>query len=134
MNIAVLCLSEGRSMLPHHCQVPLKVDPASLNVIQETIEAAKHFLQPKLSSIRELLTKLRLVEFDMRSADMQSVQDEFVVMRKRNKKVGAEDLHNRMVLARYLGTLNGRTLLDDEIWQQAKVLDEKRMERLAVPI
>lgn len=133
MNVAVLCLSEGKSMLPHHCQVPLKVDPSAVGVIQATIEAAKHFLQPKLPAIRSLLTKLRLVEFDMRSANTQSVQDEFVAMRKRDKKVGAEELHTRMVLARYLGTFRGRTLLDDEMWSRAKVLDEERMSRLPVP-
>lgn len=133
MNVAVLCLSEGKSMLPHHCQVPLKVDPASVDVIQDTIAAAKHFLQSKLPTIRALLTRLRLVEFDMQSADQQSVQDEFVAMRKRDKNVGAEDLHTRMVLARYLGTLHGRTLLDVEMWQRAKALDEERLARLAVP-
>lgn len=133
MNVAVLCLSEGKSMLPHHCQVPLKVDPASVGVIQETIEAAKHFLQPKLPAIRALLTKLRAVDFDMRSANRQSVEDEFVAMRKRDKKVGADELHTRMVLARYLGTFQGRTSLDDEMWGRAKVLDEERLARLAVP-
>lgn len=133
MNVAVLCLSEGKSMLPHHYQVPLQVDPANVQLIQETIEAAKHFLQPKLPAIRALLTKLRLVDFDMRSANMQSVQDEFVEMRKRDKKVGADELHARMVLARYLGTFHGRTSLDDEIWELAKRLDEERIARLAVP-
>lgn len=129
-NVAVLCLSEGKSMLPHHFQVPLKVDAAIAGVIRETFEAAKHFLQGKLPEIRALLTKLRLIEFDMSTANEQAVQDEFVAMRKGNPKVGTDELHMRMALTRYLATLHGRTSMDDEMWQRAKILDEQRLERL----
>lgn len=63
-NVPVLCLSEGRSMLPTNCHVPLRPQPDCIQDIGETIVAAKHFLKPKLDAIRIQLTAMKIKEFN----------------------------------------------------------------------
>lgn len=65
VDIGVLVLSEGKSMLPSNCHVPLVGQPENIALMEETFEAAKFYLQPKLNSIRRYLTILRVVKFSM---------------------------------------------------------------------
>lgn len=65
VNVPVLTLSEGKSMLPTNCHVPLSPQSESIELINETFEAAKFYILPKLNSIRRYLTLLRLVQFNM---------------------------------------------------------------------
>lgn len=65
VNVPVLTLSEGKSMLPSNCHVPLTPQQESVDLINETFEAAKFYLLPKLNSIRRYLTILRIVQFSM---------------------------------------------------------------------
>lgn len=51
-------------------------------------------------------------------------------MRRNDKKVTAEDLHELLVLSRYLGLCQGRTALDGDMWQRAKQLEQERKSRL----
>lgn len=65
VDIPVMVLSEGKSMLPSNCHVPLMVQPENIDLMRETFEAAKFYLQPKLNSIRRYLTILKIVHFNM---------------------------------------------------------------------
>lgn len=131
-DIPILCLSEGKSMLPTNCHLPLKPDAECVKLIRETLDAVRHFLQPKLAAIRELLTALKLTDFNMNAVDRTMVQDEFVQMRRLDPQAGADDLHALLVLSRYLGMCQGRRVLDAEMWQRAKELETERKARLAV--
>lgn len=65
VDIPILVLSEGKSMLPSNCQVPLMAQPENIDLMKETFEAAKFYLQSKLNSIRRYLTILKIVRFNM---------------------------------------------------------------------
>lgn len=70
-DIPVLILSEGKSMLPSNSHVPLKPENDCIPIIQETIDAVKHFLRPKLSTIRKYLASLKIAAFNMSSNEIQ---------------------------------------------------------------
>lgn len=65
VNVPILVLSEGKSMLPSNCHVPLMPQSENIDLIKETFDAAKFYLQSKLHSIRRYLTMLRIVQFNM---------------------------------------------------------------------
>ncbi len=65
VDVPILVLSEGKSMLPSNCHVPMMPQPENIELMKETFEAAKFYLQPKLNSIRRHLTILRIVHFNM---------------------------------------------------------------------
>lgn len=130
-NVAVLCLSEGRSMLPTNCRCELRpTDATAVAQIRETLAAAGHFLRPKLAALRRTLTELKMAEFEVGEGILETIQSDFVEMRKAERKVGAEDLHALLVLSRLLGLSRGRRTLDGEMWERAKRLEVERLGRL----
>lgn len=70
VDIPILVLSEGKSMLPCNSHVPLIVQTESIDLIKETFEAAKYYLQPKLNLIRKYLTTMRIVSFKMNQEEL----------------------------------------------------------------
>lgn len=129
-NIPCLLLSEGRSMLPSNCILPVKPEPESVVLIKETFLAVKHFLQPKLNSIRYFLTKMKIQEFNMDTEYQEIIQNDFVEMRRENNKVNAEDLHSLLVLSRLLGLSEGKKVIDQNCWERAKCLEQERKSRI----
>lgn len=133
-DVPVLCLSEGKSMLPTNCLVPLQpADAVAVTQIRETLAAARHFLQQpmsKLTAIRKLLTQLKLVKFEMGTECLETIQTDFVQMRRNDKQSGADDLHALLVLSRLLGICRGDAQLSAEMWEKAKRMETQRRERL----
>lgn len=128
-DVPVLVLSEGKSMLPTNCHVPLIPDVDTIALIDETLKAGKHFSQPKLSEMRRFLTLQRIREFDMKTFDPEIIQNDFLRMRK-EVDASAEDLHSLLVLARLLGLSRGKVSLDSESWEHAKELEQERKRRV----
>lgn len=108
---------------------PLVPDVDAIKMIEETLKAGKHFIQPKLTEIRKFLTQQRIQEFDMKSFDPEVIQNDFIEMRKATD-ASAEDLHSLLVLARLLGLSRGKTSMDRECWEYAKQLEQERKNRL----
>ncbi|KAH8238961.1 hypothetical protein KR038_010558 [Drosophila bunnanda] len=130
-NIPVLVLSEGRSMLPSDFVVPINADAKSVELLDESLKAAHHYLQPaRLQQFRKYLTTARISQFSVSEEHTEMIQQEFVDMRKANVKSNADDLHGLLVLSRLLGIARGKQALDKEIWQLATELEAKRRQRL----
>lgn len=72
-DIPVLCLSEGKSMLPSNCHIVLKPDDECVPMIKETLLAVKYFLHPKVNKIRQMLTMLKLRDFNMNPENMEVI-------------------------------------------------------------
>lgn len=70
-DIPVLCLSEGKSMLPSNCHIVLRADDECVPMIKETLLAVKHFLHPKVNVIRQMLTTLKMREFSMNPENLE---------------------------------------------------------------
>lgn len=79
--------------------------------------------------IRRFLTEMRLVEFDMKPANMQMIQDDFIEMR-RTFNATVDDLHTMLILSRMLGILRGKNALDANSWNQAKSMESERRSRI----
>uniref|UniRef100_A0A182W2F8 Mini-chromosome maintenance complex-binding protein n=1 Tax=Anopheles minimus TaxID=112268 RepID=A0A182W2F8_9DIPT len=129
-DVPVLVLSEGKSMLPSNCYLPIVPDLDAIKLIEETMKAGRHYITPKLDEMRRYLTAARVREFDMKTLDPTIVQDDFVRMRTENSAVTMDDLHALFVLARLLGLSRGRKALRREDWDRAKVLENERRNRI----
>lgn len=132
-DISVLCLSEGRSMLPSQCHVRLRpADAAAVAEVRERIAAARHFLQPKLAGLRRQLTRCKLQEFVIDDAAMAMITQDYERMRKANlQTVRAECLHGLLLLARLLGVAEGERRLGESVWRRAMRMEAERKERVA---
>lgn len=128
-DVPVLVLSEGKSMLPTNFYFPLVPDVDAVKMIEETLKAGKHFIQPKLTEMRKFLTQQRIQEFDMKNFDPEVIQNDFIEMRKASD-ASAEDLHSLLVLARLLGLSRGKKSMDRECWEYAKQLEQERKNRV----
>ncbi|KFB40609.1 AGAP011536-PA-like protein [Anopheles sinensis] len=129
-DVPVLVLSEGRSMLPSNCYLPIIPDLDTIKLIDETIKAGRHYITPKLPTIRRFLTAARIRQFDMKTLDPTIVQEDFVRMRNADSSISMDDLHALFVLARLLGLSQGRKVLRREEWERAKELEGERRKRL----
>ncbi|XP_053679146.1 mini-chromosome maintenance complex-binding protein [Anopheles nili] len=129
-DVPVLVLSEGRSMLPSNCNLPIIPDLDAIQLIDETIKAGRHYITPKLDEMRRFLTTARLRKFDMKTLDPTLVQDDFVRMRSADNAVTMDDLHALFVLARLIGVSRGQKVLLREHWERAKELEKERHNRL----
>uniref|UniRef100_A0A182UKI8 Mini-chromosome maintenance complex-binding protein n=1 Tax=Anopheles melas TaxID=34690 RepID=A0A182UKI8_9DIPT len=129
-DVPVLVLSEGKSMLPSNCYLPIVPDLDAIKLIDETIKAGRHYVAPKLDGMRRFLTGARVRPFDMKTLDPTVVQDDFVRMRTENSAVTMDDLHALFVLARLLGLSRGRTALHRDDWERAKALEGERRNRM----
>lgn len=129
-DVPVMILSEGKSMLPNDCHIPLK-PAADLSILRETFEAVKHFISPKLEAIRKYLTVQRKAEFVVNAEDTDMIQNDFVEMRRLNDKVTADDLHSLLVLSRLMGLARGKGVMSKEIWKETITLETERKERVA---
>lgn len=107
----------------------MKPDADTIRLIKETIEAGKHFLKPKLNTFRKCLTTLRIKEFSMDTEDTSFIQKDYVTMRQ-ERNATADDLHQLLVLSRLIALTSGKSKLDKDCWEQSKVLEEERVNRV----
>ncbi|XP_075160609.1 mini-chromosome maintenance complex-binding protein [Haematobia irritans] len=133
VDIPILILSEGRSMLPSDISLPLKTDDESRDLIMETLKAANHYLSQnsRLEQFRRYLTNAKMSTFTLNPDDTEMIQNDFVEMRKIDAVVSADDLHSLLVLSRLLAIARGKEIMDKESWELAKEMESKRRQRLA---
>ncbi|XP_043192405.1 mini-chromosome maintenance complex-binding protein-like [Amphibalanus amphitrite] len=130
-DVPVLVLSEGRSLLPSDCRVPLQ--PAEeAERLPEQHRALEEYLTPSLlQQIRRYLTVCRRLPYAVPEALQAAVQQEFVSWRQESgNQVKAEDLHHLLVLARLLSLSHGKTELTEEVWREARRIEEQRRARV----
>ncbi|XP_034474192.1 mini-chromosome maintenance complex-binding protein [Drosophila innubila] len=131
VDIPVLVISEGRSMLPSDFVLPINADVKAVEIYEESLKAALHYLQPqRLQQFRSYLTLARTSPFSVSEDLTEMIQQDFVDMRKANVKSNANDLHGLLVLSRLLGIARGKQALDKETWHLATEYESKRRQRL----
>jgi hypothetical protein len=134
-DIQCLILSEGRSMLPQDVQVMLKPET---NPTQETIDAIFGGVGAKLDvellgRLRKYLTLAKALPFDMADDAQNLVQEDFVRERQSDNPSirNSEELHGLLILARLLATSHGEETLTQDLWNEAKLMEQRRKERSA---
>ncbi|XP_040581636.1 mini-chromosome maintenance complex-binding protein [Lepeophtheirus salmonis] len=132
-DVPCLILSEGRSMLPSDVLIPLKPNHStSYSVIDEKFKNIQDniFADEKiLNKFRKFLTITQNCPYDITDEVQKSIQDDFVVERKNNPNYSAEDLSNRLLLARFVSLTYGNTTLTPEVWNRVKAMEFERQER-----
>ncbi|VVC94701.1 unnamed protein product [Leptidea sinapis] len=132
-DIAVLILSEGKSLLPSDVHVPLRPEQSSLEIFNAIVEAATYYLKEDIMDmIRVYLTRLKLVKFTI-GEDLKFVNDDFVEMRSKSDSenpVTADDLHRLLVLARLVSLSRGCSTLGKECWDITKRMEDERIGRV----
>lgn len=126
-NVNVLVCSEGRSLLPSDCQLhlhaPLSQVEGHLSVPQTSANQIQRF--------RTFISVARLLDYSISDHMTQSVEEDFVDMRKDDpQSVSAEDLHRLLVLARLQSLSVGEVALSRDSWFKAKHLESMRRRRL----
>uniref|UniRef100_A0A8C6SD45 Mini-chromosome maintenance complex-binding protein n=1 Tax=Neogobius melanostomus TaxID=47308 RepID=A0A8C6SD45_9GOBI len=115
-NINVLVSSEGRSLLPSDCQVPLQsqIAPAQM---EEHLSSLPHTSSAQINRFRTYLSVARLLDYNISDQMTKSVEDDF-------------DLHRLLVVARLLSLSAGETALSRDSWFKAKHLETLRRSRM----
>ncbi|XP_011210863.2 mini-chromosome maintenance complex-binding protein [Bactrocera dorsalis] len=130
VDIPILCFSEKKSILPYDAFVPIEYDDQSVEVIEESLKAARHYLNPiRLNQFRRFLTMAKLTEFNVNPAESEMIQNDFVEMRKNKSIRDAEELHHLLVLTRLLAVARGKNVLEKDAWELAKQMESTRQQR-----
>ncbi|XP_048863655.1 mini-chromosome maintenance complex-binding protein [Brienomyrus brachyistius] len=129
-NINVLIASEGKSLLPSDCHMPLQPQLPPPN-IEEYMGALQAALPPSLlNKFRIYLTALRHQEYSISEELTKMVEEDFVEMRKEDpQSISADDLHRTLVVARLLSLSVGQSTLSRDRWVRAKHLEARRTSR-----
>ncbi|XP_029416601.1 mini-chromosome maintenance complex-binding protein isoform X3 [Nannospalax galili] len=130
-NINVLITSEGRSLLPADCQIHLQPQLIPPNMEEYMNSLLSAVLPSVLNKFRIYLTLLRFLDYSISDDITKAVEDDFVEMRKNDpQSITADDLHQLLVVARFLSLSAGQTTLSRERWLRAKQLESLRRNRL----
>ncbi|CAO2583530.1 Mini-chromosome maintenance complex-binding protein [Lemmus lemmus] len=130
-NINVLITSEGRSLLPADCQIHLQPQLIPPNMEEYMNSLLSAVLPSVLNKFRIYLTLLRFLDYNISDDITKAVEDDFVEMRKNDpQSITADDLHQLLVVARFLSLSAGQTTLSRERWLRAKQLESSRKNRL----
>ncbi|KAI1293479.1 Mini-chromosome maintenance complex-binding protein [Halotydeus destructor] len=127
-DVKVLVLSEGRTLLPTAYKVPLRCSP---NIpVSEIFPAIEAYLDEHLlNGIRTYITLLRNRSYNLTDEVQKRIQDDFVEMRQKCDKVGPDDLHSLLTVARLFALSLGDTELTLDAWEQVKKMETDRMQR-----
>ncbi|XP_072042035.1 mini-chromosome maintenance complex-binding protein-like [Amphiura filiformis] len=132
-NVTVLVLSEGKSLLPSDCQVPIqpKTDAPNMAAIQNTIQQQITSGAIDIKKIRTFIGLIQLLEYTLSDDIQKIVEDDFVEARKADlNSMTQEDFHSLLVIARLLSLSTGQTSLTREVWERAKRMESARKVRL----
>ncbi|XP_022355129.1 mini-chromosome maintenance complex-binding protein isoform X1 [Enhydra lutris kenyoni] len=130
-NINVFITSEGRSLLPADCQIHLQPQLVPPNMEEYTDSLLSAVLPSLLNKFRIYLTLLRFLDYSISDEITKAVEDDFVEMRKNDpQSITADDLHQLLIVARFLSLSAGQTTLSRERWLRAQQLESLRRTRL----
>ncbi|KAL3863273.1 hypothetical protein ACJMK2_005038, partial [Sinanodonta woodiana] len=131
-NVSILTLSEGKSILPSDCLVPLcqKIMPENLR---------QHFtlLDPKLTpdfltKVRTYLGLAKLLDYCLNEDIQKVIQDDFVELRKNDtKNMSVDDFHRHLNLVRLMSLSHLQTTPDIKLWRRVKAMERERKCRVA---
>lgn len=130
-DIPVLVLSEGKSILPSDFHCPLKPDEDSgcVNIIDETLKAAKQFVKTNCVEMRRFLTSQKGQSFALGAGIQEVIQNDLVELR-RSCNMKPDDFHLFLNLSRLVGKSLGKSEADAETWELVKSLEMERRRRV----
>lgn len=133
-NIPVLIMSDGQSLLPADCTLPMEARGPPPGIAQ-IFTGINDYLTPVLmEKIRCYLSLLQTLDYDISDELQKVVQDDFVEQRQQSStKMNSDDLHMLLVLARLISLSYGQTMLTISSWEKAKEMESERKARILRP-
>lgn len=130
-DIPVLILSERRSMIATDVHLPLDTNPNGMNLPELTNKLDSNM--DLLMQMRNYITALKRVPFNMGDAMQDAVQQDFIESRVSGQPnpMSAEDFHMLLVLSRLLAVTYGKAELTESLWQRAKAMEIERKSRIS---
>lgn len=131
-NVSVLVLSEGKSLLPSDCLLP--INPTAIpDQMREYFTQLDTKLSPVfLRKCRSFVGVTRGMEYSL-TDDMQKViQEDFVNLRKEDpKNMTVDDFHSLLSLTRLLSLSQLKSAPTMETWRKAKAMERERKLRIS---
>lgn len=130
-DVAVLVLSEGKSMLKCDCIVPLLLVNSSS--VMDTYQGIETFLTPHLlTKIRTYIGYIQLLDYSVTDDVQKALEQDFVESRREGPdQMSVDDFHSLLTLARLLSLTFTETKLTLSTWQRAKSMECLRKQRFA---
>ncbi|KAG2776338.1 hypothetical protein PC129_g19251 [Phytophthora cactorum] len=120
-DVAVVTVSEGKSILPVTVAVPVVADS---NVTEELPE------EQVLECFRLFLCVLRSFVVTIGNEEAEMAEKHYVECRKTEQKVALEDLHRWLRLARLVALSRGEGQISKDSWDAMLALETHRLARL----
>ncbi|XP_052263772.1 mini-chromosome maintenance complex-binding protein-like [Dreissena polymorpha] len=131
-DVSVLILSEGRSILPSDCLLPLQYSGAPDDLRTHFTQLDSRLTEDFLRRCRTYLGLARNLQYSMNDDIQKKIQDDFVDMRKDDpKNMTVDDFHSLLSLTRLLSLSDLKSSPTSEIWSRAKVLENSRKQRVS---
>ncbi|XP_060597053.1 mini-chromosome maintenance complex-binding protein-like [Ruditapes philippinarum] len=131
-NISALIISEGRSILPSDCFVPLqcKEQPSDLRNYFQQLD--KVLTDDFLAKCRTYIGLAKHMDYSLSDEIQKKIQDDFVALRKDDpKSMTVDDFHALLSLTRLLSLTDLKECPTLEIWNMAKIMENCRKQRVA---
>ncbi|XP_060083565.1 mini-chromosome maintenance complex-binding protein-like [Ylistrum balloti] len=131
-DVAVLVLSEAKSLLPSDCLLPLAASiPAGVS-LQDYFSRVDNLMSADfVNKFRTYLTAAKMLDYSM-SGDIQTaIQDDFVNIRKDDpKNMTIDDFHKLLNLVRLLSISHLQSCPTQNLWTKVKAMETQRKQRL----
>ncbi|XP_064601604.1 mini-chromosome maintenance complex-binding protein-like [Liolophura sinensis] len=131
-SVPVLTLSEGKSLLPSDCHIPLcpMTLPEDMRTYYTELDSV---LTPEnLHKLRVYITVMKYTDYNMGEDIQKKIQDDFVDIRKDDpKSMTVDDFHALLNLVRLLSLSFGLSSANMEMWNKAKAMEVIRKQRVA---
>ncbi|EGD78485.1 hypothetical protein PTSG_12841 [Salpingoeca rosetta] len=121
IDVQLLVLSEGKSMLPVSTKVPI-APTADVTAPQLTDD--------ETDAIRAYLDLAKHAEFTIAEEMQEAISSDFSTMRQEDPSITADALHRLLGIARLVSLSYGRSSLDLDGWTEAKRIDAAVTQRM----
>ncbi|POM62085.1 hypothetical protein PHPALM_28796 [Phytophthora palmivora] len=125
-DVAVVTVSEGKSILPVTVAVP--VITADDTIVEEQLSSLPE--KQLLECFRLFLSVLRSFVVTIGNEEAEMAEKHYVECRKSQQKVALEDLHRWLRLARLVALSRGEGQISKDSWDAMLALETERLARL----
>ena len=123
IDAPILIVTEGdKSLLPTDTTLPVLASDDTLTRNEMSAN--------ELEQLRLYIAVVRTMDYNLDTELQDTVQEDWVEMRRRDKELSQEDLSRLLTVSRYLSLSRGDSSLQKETWDEAKQLEVERKDRI----
>lgn len=130
-NISIICLSEGKSILPSDAHIPIETSLTNDDFDQHFAKIERELTPTLIHKFRIYLNLAKNMEYSIDKELEALIQNDFISIRRNDRNsMSEDDLHSLLNLTRLLTMSRGLSCPNTQIWQWAKSLESSRKQRL----